>query len=354
MNPFMKYYQEEKEMMEKMIYEYNQSLLTEENSYLRDNLKVFVNLNHSGKRIRGILVNLGYQLKKGRSTYSYPLALAYELFQTSILIHDDIIDQDEKRRGIATVHYYNKEKYKEVSSETEVNHLSNSIALCIGDYGFYLANQKIAEAYQEDKNLGKVLTFFNDTVLKTAKGELLDVILPFESKNIGVELSTLEKTIIDIYRLKTSYYTMIGPISSGMILAGTNKEELDSIDKIGEKIGIAFQIQDDILGIFSNETGKTKASDIKECKQTLLYAYAKNSSYSEELDSVYGTSKLDDTIIQKVQDIMKKSKALEKATNLMNSLYDEAIHDIYQLDWISEEDKDILVGFVDYLRGRNQ
>ena len=354
MNEFMNYYLEEKESLEKDISSFNENLKKENDSYLKENLIYFANLNSSGKRIRGILVNLGYELKKEKSTYSHPLAVAYEVFQTAILVHDDIIDQDDKRRSLPTIHYLNRKKYENISSTEETNHFSNSIALCMGDYGLYLSNKLISDAYKEDNNLGNVLSYFNDTVLRTIKGELLDVILPFKSKNIGVEKKTLEEKILDIYRLKTSYYTFIGPLSVGLILAGASKDELNVIEEFGTKLGIAYQIQDDILGIYSKDMGKVQASDIKEYKQTLLYAYTIQTKYKEELDKVYGKNELDDYTIQEVQRIMRESEALEKATNLMNSLYDESLVIINDIDWIKEKDKNILKGFVDYLRNRNQ
>ncbi|MBR2827631.1 MAG: polyprenyl synthetase family protein [Bacilli bacterium] len=349
MKEFLTYYEEEKKQLEEVIYKYNEELIKEENPLLKENLEVFKRLNSSGKRIRGILVNLGYQIKKERSTYSYPLSLAYELFQTSILVHDDIIDQDDKRRGEETIHFYNKEKYQEKSKEKEVEHLSNSIALCMGDYGLYLSNQVISNSYEMDKNLGKVLNYFNQTVLNTIKGELFDVVLPFQNKKIG-----LEEKILEIYRLKTSYYTFIGPLSVGMILAGTKEDELKDIEELGQKLGIAFQIQDDILGIYSNEMGKVKASDIKEGKQTLLYAYAKNSIYQEELDKIYGKEDLNNEKILKVQEIMEQSGAKEKAEKQMNSYYDESIQLIENNKWMKEKEKHLLKGLIEYLRTRNK
>ena len=351
MKEFLKYYNEEKEKIEEEIKKYNEELTKEKNLLLKENLEVFKKLNSSGKRIRGILVNLGYQLKKGRSTYSIPLSLAYELFQTSILVHDDIIDQDDKRRGEKTIHFYNREKYGE---EKEVEHLSNSIALCMGDYGLYLSNQVISNSYENDKNLGKVLNYFNQTVLNTIKGELFDVVLPIENKKNKIEESLLEEKILEVYLLKTSYYTFIGPLSVGMILAGTTEEELKELEEIGIKLGIAFQIQDDILGIYSDEMGKVKASDIKEGKQTLIYAYTKNSIYQEEFDKIYGKQNLSDEKINKVQEMMEKSGARKKTEDLMNSYYDESIALIEKNKWIQKKDKNLLKGFIEYLRTRKK
>ena len=348
---FKKYYQKEKELLNKKINNYNENLVKENNPLLKYNLDLFSKLNTNGKLIRGVLVNLGYFLLKDNNEYSNDLALAYEIFQTGILVHDDIIDKDEKRRGVNTIHYENYNKYKSYNSE-EAKHLSNSIAICMGDLGLYEANRIISTSYKDDPNLSKVLINFNDTVLNTIKGEILDVILPFESKNIGIDNDLLEESIMDIYRLKTSHYTIIGPLSVGLILAGSDESKLKDISSFGEKVGIAFQIQDDILGIFSDEMGKVVGSDIKEFKQTILYSYVYGTKYKNDLLKYYGKDNLDSETIKKVREIFEESGALKYSVDLMNKYYDEALKDLDSISWIDKDKKEILQGFVDYLRER--
>ena len=116
--------------------EYNESLISNSSGYLKENLEYFKILNSDGKLIRGFLIALGYKMLKDNINYSYNLSLAYELFQTSILIHDDIIDNDNLRRGKNTIHYSNYLKYKSLN-DTEVKKTSESIGICIGDYGFF-------------------------------------------------------------------------------------------------------------------------------------------------------------------------------------------------------------------------
>ena len=99
MNKFIEYYKKEKETINKKLIEFNNNLLTEKNPIIKENIELFKNLNSDGKIIRGTLVNLGYYLIKEDKDYSNDLSLAYEVFQTAILIHDDIIDNDSKRRG---------------------------------------------------------------------------------------------------------------------------------------------------------------------------------------------------------------------------------------------------------------
>ena len=348
---FKKYYSEEKNNLDKRINSFNNELIKEDNSFLKENLEYFKNLNSNGKLVRGTLVNLGYYLLKDNPDYSYDLALAYELFQTAILVHDDIIDNDNKRRGVETIHYINDEKYKKYSNESK--HLGDSIAICMGDYGLYESNLIISKSYEEDPNLGKVLNYFNNTVLNTIRGELLDVILPFESKYVGVDNKVLEESIMNIYRLKTAHYTIIGPMSTGLLLAGAPNSYLEDIKDFGEKVGIAFQIQDDILGIYSNEMGKVIGSDIKEFKQTILYSHIMTTPYKDELLKYYG-NEVNEEVVEKVRELFKESGSYDYALDMMNKLYDEGLELLNNIDWIEENKKDILRGFVEYLRIRNK
>lgn len=349
---FKKYYQKEKELLNKKINNYNENLVKENNPLLKYNLDLFSKLNTNGKLIRGVLVNLGYFLLKDNNEYSNDLALAYEVFQTGILVHDDIIDKDEKRRGVNTIHYENYNKYKSYNSE-EAKHLSNSIAICMGDLGLYEANRIISTSYKDDPNLSKVLINFNDTVINTIKGEILDVILPFESKNIGIDNDLLEESIMNIYRLKTSHYTIIGPLSVGLILAGSDESKLKDISSFGEKVGIAFQIQDDILGIYSDDIGKVVGSDIKEFKQTILYSHISKTNYKDELEKYYGKD-ISEENINKVRELFKMSGSFDYSINMMNNLYDESLKELDNINWINKDKKDILRGFVEYLRNRNK
>lgn len=351
---FKNYYKETKKNIDSELDILNKRLVKDDNSLVKDNLELLANLNSEGKLIRGILVNLGYYLLKDNKEYSTSLSLAYEMFQTAILVHDDIIDNDNKRRGKDTIHYANYNNYKKYSNdEKNVKHLSDSIAICMGDYGLYTANKIIIDAYKKDANLSNVLSNFFDTVLTTIRGELIDVILPFQGKNNLLDNKTIEENIMEIYRLKTAHYTIIGPMSVGMILAGCDEKKLKDIEKFGEKVGIAFQIQDDILGIYSNEMGKVKGSDIKEFKQTILYSHILNTKYKDELLKYYGKEDIDEDIITKVQDLFKKSSSYDYALNKMNEMYNESLEVLSNIDWISADKKVLLQGFVEYLRNRN-
>ena len=349
---FKKYYKTTKEQIDKKLTEFNKELIKDDNELIKSNLELFSNLNSEGKLIRGTLVNLGYYLLKEDRDYSLDLSLAYEVFQTAILVHDDIIDNDDTRRGKDTIHYANYNKYKKYSEESK--HLGESIAICIGDYGLYKSNQIIIDAYKDDKNISKVISNFNNTVLTTIRGELIDVILPFHGKYNLINKKDIEANILEIYRLKTAHYTIIGPMSVGILLAGGEDKKLKDIESFGTKVGMAFQIQDDILGIYSDEMGKVKGTDIKEFKQTILYSHIINTKYKDKFMKYYGNSNISEKNIKEVQKLFKESKSYDYAINMMNKMYDESIELLNNISWIKEDKKILLKGFVEYLRNRNK
>ena len=329
--------------------EYNESLISNSSGYLKENLEYFKILNSDGKLIRGFLIALGYKMLKDNINYSYYLSLAYEIFQTSILIHDDIIDNDNLRRGKNTIHYSNYLKYKSLN-DTEAKKISESIGICIGDYGFFKVNEILIKHYKDDPNFSKLFDYYNNIVLKTVEGEIVDVILSFESRY--KEILNLEDNIMTVYKLKTAFYSIIGPLSLGLILGGIDDQKLNDIKNFGEKVGIAFQIQDDILGIYS-DMGKVIGSDIKEYKQTLLFSYIiKDGKYKDELLKYYGKENISEKEINETRRIFKESGAYDYANNLMNKMYDEGIDIIKNIDWIKEEDKMIFYGFIEYLKQR--
>lgn len=320
----------------------------------------FVFMNSNGKYLRALLIALGYFIATKKDDNSYlPLAAAYETFQTAILVHDDVIDNAELRRGKKTIHkkYHEKfDKYdlKDSAFEEKKNNTSNSIGICVGDIGFYIANNMIVESYMNNPNLGKVLKCYNDIVINTGKGELIDVVLPF-NEQYNSKNKCLEKDILEIYNLKTSWYTIVGPCSLGMILGGNSERVIESITKALSPLGIAFQIKDDLLGIYGNakNIGKSNTSDITEYKQTLLYSYTvNNTEYKDELKKYYG-KELNDKEFAKVRDIFEKSGAKKYAIDKMNELFDESKKLVSKNRNIPTYYKEILLGFIIFLQIRD-
>lgn len=331
----------------------NELLSSDENEIIKQALMELARLNSGGKFIRAYLISLGYRIFGGVDDAYLPLAVSYELFQTSILIHDDIIDEALLRRGKDTIQVSYSKNYNNIDEKVKQN-LSNSQALCIGDLGYYLSNKILIDKYGNNKNISNILKEYNDIVIKTIKGEMIDVELPIKVKYCNYN-KRLETSIFDIYHLKTSWYTIIGPFRLGMALRGSN---VDIFDEMLDNIGVAFQIKDDILGIFGDTKlmGKQVSSDISEFKQTILYSYIKdqNQEYINELLEYYGKKELSESDIKKVQDIFIKSKALDYALESQEKFFDKSILLLDSINNIDQEYISILKGLISFLKMREK
>ena len=337
-----------KKRIERKMDNFNKTFISsDDNKIVKEAVDKFTYLNSDGKYIRSFLINLGYSLNHKDPSYSDYLSLAYETFETAILVHDDIIDNASIRRGKKTIpsNYIDELKIK------ESHKLGDDLAICLGDYGFYKANLLLSEKYAGDKSLARLLSYYNKIVLSTIKGEILDVYLPFNDRYLD-KINDLDN-IMEIYRMKTSWYTVVGPFVLGMILGGASNGKIKTYEKLLEPLGIAFQIKDDILGVFSdtNTIGKD-SDDISEYKETILYYYAYNSDKKEKLLKYYG-NKLNKNDLDNLREIFISSKALEKSNDTMNKLFSDSRDMIRELK-ISEEKKSILLGFVDYLSLRTK
>ena len=347
---FIVYYKETKKKIEKEMIKFNNKIDLNNNKIVNDAINKFIYENDGGKLLRGTLIDLGYKLKHNDDN-SLKLASAYEAFETSILIHDDIIDNSPLRRNKSTIH----ELYKKEFNNYKKDNTPESLALCLGDIGFFYVNNYIINSYKNNKNLNKMLEYYNNIVIATIKGEILDVYLPYIEKN-DKSHNLKEEDIMEIYRLKTSMYTIVGPFTLGMILSGANKKEINTMKEILEPLGIAFQIKDDILGIFSNEStlGKPTNSDIEEFKQTILYSYIKEKrkDYLDELLKYYG-NKTNNNSIQNVRNILIESGSLEYANNKMNELFNKSKSLLNESN-IKLDVKRILLGFIKFLEIRKK
>ena len=347
LNSFNNYYSKTKEKIVKGINDYNNSLIDEkDNRIIKELLKEFIDLNKDGKYIRGTLIALAYNNYLDDDKY-LPLSISYETFETAVLVHDDITDKGETRRGKKTIHERIKDKYNKIDSYD----FSNSQAMWIGNLAYFMINKNLIEKYKENKYLYKVLDKYNEIVIETIKGEIIDIDLPFESKNLNY--ITKEEDVFDIYRMKTAKYTVLGPFELGLSLLG--KDISLNLKEALENIGICFQIKDDILGVFGDSTvmGKPNVSDIEEFKQTILYTYTLNTKYKDDLLKYYGR-KITEEELEIIRQIFIDSKALEYAENKMKELINIGIENINKDTELTEETKEILKGLITYIVTRNK
>lgn len=312
----------------------------QDNEFVKNALEELKRLSFGGKRVRGYLIKLG-QLLFGKDDDSYvDIAAAIEIFQTAILIHDDIIDEADKRRGMDTINA----KYN--------GHIGISKAICIGDLGFFISYRIINNADISKELKDEIIKVYSKTLHNTVNGEIIDVELPLKSLDYHKQMD--EKIIYDIYVNKTAWYTIIGPILIGAASSGAKEEDKQKLIDMGTNLGIAFQIKDDLLGLYSSasQMGKT-LNDIKEGKQTIIYKYAIDHASDKELKLIkeyYGNPNVTDEesniIVELFDKLGAKNHALEKANYYTN----KGIDIINDMD---VKNKEFFMEFANYLLNRS-
>jgi geranylgeranyl pyrophosphate synthase len=310
------------------------------NKKLETLIEKFIESCNGGKRLRGTLVKLGNNLTCKESEAAIFLASAFELFQTAILAHDDIIDQSPLRRGKPSL-------YNALGN----NHYGISQGICLGDVGLFLSNKIITEAPIDAKKKSEIIASFVETQYQTSIGELLDIELSYSN-----DFNTDD--ILLIYIKKTSYYTIIGPLQIGAILGDADVMLREKIEEYGKNLGIAFQIKDDILDIFGKKevTGKTNTSDIEEGKITLLWYFVQeraSKSQKNILKNIYGKKNITTKDIERLQQIMLETKALDRTNSLIEKHSDIAREKVREME-ITDEYKNILNGLCDYMVARDK
>ena len=279
-----------------------------------EGLGVFEDYSKGGKKLRGALTELGYQIAGGRNQGAIlPVSCGIELLHSFLLVHDDIIDRDKKRRGKITIH--------ELYSGKNGEHFGVSKAIVIGDIGAFLGLDLIVNSNFPKERIVKAISSLNDFLLKTTYGEMFDVDLDLRNKVSWEE-------ILKVRTYKTAFYTLVMPLTVGAILGGAKKTTLNSIMKYGISVGIAFQLIDDVLGVFGTPklTGKSNESDIKDGKKTFLYAKALELSRNKEKDFLlrwYGADGLTGANIKNIRTIIKNSGAQEYSQILAKELVEK-------------------------------
>lgn len=212
-----------------------------------------------GKRIRPLLLLLSYEGYNGSNIEdALLLASLLEIMHSFLLVHDDVIDNSDLRRGEPTLHKVYEKMYN--SSKLGVD-----IAIVIGDIIAFYIFGIISRLRVAEDTLRRLIYNFSKCYVSTGFGQLLDVV---SANRIG-EYDITENIPETISEMKTAYYTFVYPMLFGYLLTGkAEKEEIEKIQMLGRLAGIAFQYKDDIIGVFGGDA-KT-LNDLSEGKFTML------------------------------------------------------------------------------------
>jgi len=281
-------------------------------------------VGRKGKRIRPLLFALTYRGLGGAKEVGDPAvlagALSLELLHAFVLVHDDLIDRSEKRRGLPTFHKLVEQRLGRLSNAERTG---QGVAVVVGDLLFALSVETLQTADftkpQRSAALSKLLAYITDTGV----GEIFDILLG--TRDIGrVTAEEIERT----YLLKTTRYTFEAPCVLGAILAGAPVEKQEDLAAVMEPLGLAFQIQNDLLE-FSHFDSRDQLlpTDLLEGKKTLLVreAYERLNEVDRSfLQMCLQNPTRNDSNISKVQDLIRKSGAIPAMQERCQALFEEA------------------------------
>lgn len=306
-------------------------------------------VGRKGKRIRPLLFQLTYRALGGNKPLEdhavLQAALSLELLHAFVLVHDDLIDRSEKRRGLPTFHKLVEQRQGRLSNAERTG---QGVALVVGDLLFALSVETLQQTTFPEPSRSQALAKMLSYVTDTGVGEIFDILLG--SRDIGrVSREEIERT----YLLKTTRYTFEAPCVMGAILAGAAPEKAEDLAAVMEPLGLAFQIQNDLLE-FSHFHSQDQLlpTDLLEGKKTLLIqeAYERLGEVDQSfLQMCLQTPARNEASISKVQDLLRKSGAIRAMQERCENLFGEATQRLAQ-SHLSPHEQDSISQAIRWIR----
>jgi geranylgeranyl diphosphate synthase type I len=277
-----------------------------------------------GKRIRPLLMLGSYRIFGGERPFEdtsvLRAALSLELLHSFILIHDDVIDQSERRRLLPTFHKLVEERLGKIDGAARVG---ENVALVIGDILFAMAFDTLRSTDFPPAVRDAAMSHFLRYISDTGAGEVYDILMG--TRDIA---RVAEADISRMYTLKTTRYTFEAPLVLGALLAGAGEDQLHELADLIEPVGLAFQIQNDLIE-YQQFKGidRLRQTDILEGKKTLLLRAAYDNLIDVDrsfLQLCLSTRTSNDASVSKIEQLIDKSGAVGLLTQKMEALFQKA------------------------------
>ncbi|WP_078713675.1 polyprenyl synthetase family protein [Agreia bicolorata] len=275
-----------------------------------------------GKRFRPSMVLAAYEAFGGTDseTAAY-VGAAFELLHTALIVHDDVIDRDFIRRGGPNV----SGSYRDLAQTAGIpiptaEHRGLSVAVIAGDLALFNAFRLLDRSGVAGVLRERLHEILDEAMFASAAGELLDVDFSLHPDPPSVD------DIVDMERLKTAVYSFETPLQAGAVLAGADDAAVEALGSFGRNLGIAYQIVDDLLGVFGDEgdTGKSTLGDLREGKRTVLIAYAATTEQWAQIEPLFGDAGLDEQGAQRIRTLLESSGARRYAEALASDFANRA------------------------------
>ena len=291
-------------------------------SPVSDSLTSF--LLDSGKRLRPLFAYAGFAAASGSVEKSAIRAMAaLELLQACALIHDDLMDGSDTRRGKPSIHRHFESVHVQEQLDGFAPQYGLSAAVLLGDLALVWSDQMLNTAGLTTEQFARVLPFYNEMRVELMAGQFLDIHEQTQ-KDTSVDRS------MKIARYKSGKYTIERPLHLGAAMTSSSKEVTDALSAYGLPLGEAFQLRDDLLGVFGDPsvTGKPAGDDLREGKRTVLIAMTHERQSPAQLEickKYFGKPDIDAEGVAILQEIIESTGARAELEATIERLTDEAL-----------------------------
>ncbi|WP_017974885.1 polyprenyl synthetase family protein [Actinopolyspora halophila] len=279
-----------------------------------------------GKRLRPLFCVCGWVAAGGdvAAPAVFRVGAALELFHAFALIHDDVMDASAYRRGSPTVHRLLAERAAERNGAVTAERFGESAAILVGDICLVWSDELLHDSGVSPQRLSDSRRLLNAMRTEIMAGQYLDV------ETGGADPSDELDRAWRVIRHKTAAYTVTRPLQIGAALAGTEESLLQACDAYGYPLGEAFQLRDDLLGVFGNPsvTGKSDLDDLRDGKRTVLVALARQQATPGQgvaLEELYGNPELDEQGAGRLREIIRQTGAEDVVENMIRVRRDRAL-----------------------------
>lgn len=291
---------------------------------------------HGGKRLRPYLVLVAANANANANANTIqkilPVAAAQELLHIALLAHDDIIDHDTIRHGVKNISGRYEDTYASNLDTQSAAHYAAGSAILAGDLLISSAYTLIATSSYTDTIKQQLTETMSRAMFEVAGGELMDIEAAF-MRDQAYDPRT-------IYRYKTAGYSFIYPLLAGAITNNADQTTLESLKTFGAELGIAYQLQDDLLGVFGDQsvTGKSISRDLVEAKQTyLIELFLTRASEDDRrtLNRVFGNEHASEGQLEQARERIIATGAQKEAIKAVRSYSDRAIASLDSLSSVT-------------------
>lgn len=288
---------------------------------------------HGGKRLRARFAHAGWLAASGDDTVPdaalWGLGAALEIFQSAALVHDDLIDNSDTRRGRPASHRALEAAHREAGWNGDAESFGRSAAVLLGDLLVAWSDDLLEEALDGHPRAAGVRAEYARMRRDVTIGQMLDI-TEESAWSVNPPGSLLARAL-RVAALKSARYSVEQPILLGATLAGADGALLAGLRAFGHPVGMAFQLRDDMLGVFGDPavTGKPAGDDLREGKRTALIAIARDALAVDArayVDARIGDPDLSAAEVAELQELIRSTGAAEQVERMITGYTDVAAH----------------------------